>query len=119
LKLTQVDLSDAEMIKTLLENLEILDELSGHYSKVNDLRIDLLRKVNEAGLDKNVLRLVFERLVNNKALRQVSSEMKVSPRWAKKTVDAACEKIASSGPPDAVGPWFSMNLDLHESMTAL
>jgi hypothetical protein len=107
------------MIKTLLENLEVLDELSGHYSKINDLRIDLLRKVNGANLDENVLRLIFERLVNNKAVRQVSSEMKVSPRWAKKTIDAACEKIAGSGPPDAFGPRCPMNLDLHESTNAL
>ena len=78
MKLTQVDLSDAQMIKSLLEHLEILDELSGHYPKVNDLRIDLLRKVHGAGLDEKVLRLIVERLVNNKAYRQISSEMKVS-----------------------------------------
>src|SRR5215204_7370178 len=89
LKLTQVDLSDAQMIKSLLEHLEILDELSGQYPKINDLRIDLLRKVQWADLEERVLRLIFEKLVNNKGYRQLSSEMKVSPRWARKSIDAA------------------------------
>ncbi len=106
MKLTQVDLSDAQMIKTLLENLEILDELSGQYPKINDLRIDLLRKVHGAGLDEKVLRLIVERLVNNKAYRQISSEMKVSARWARKAIDAACQKIARSAPTDAISPKF-------------
>ena len=110
MKLTQVDLSDAQMIKTLLENLEILDELSGHYPKVNDLRIDLLRKIQWADLEERVLRLIFEKLVNNKGYRQLSSEMKVSPRWARKSIDAACQKIAGSGPPNATGPRFPPDL---------
>jgi len=105
-----VDLSDAQMIKTFLENLEILDELSGHYSKVNDLRIDLLRKIQWADLEERVLRLIFEKLVNNKGYRQLSSEMKVSPRWARKAIDAACLKIAGSGPPNATGPRFPPDL---------
>ena len=106
MNITHVDLSDAQMIKTLLENLEILDELSGHYAKINDLRIDLLRKVEWANLDNRVVRLLLERLVNNKAYRQISSEMKVSPRWARKAIDAACQRIAGSGPLTLPGPDF-------------
>jgi hypothetical protein len=119
LNLTQIDLSDSQMIKTLLENLEILDELSGHYAKINDLRIDLLRKVEWANLDNRVLRLLIERLVNNKAYRQISSEMKVSSRWARKAIDTACQKIACSNPPAAKGPWFPVSLGSQRNTTTI
>jgi hypothetical protein len=119
LNLTQVDLSDSQMIKTLLEHLEILDELSGNYPKINDLRIDLLRKVEWANLDNRVPRLLLERLANNKAYRQISSEMKVSPRWARKAVDTACQEIACSNPPATEDPWFPVSLGSHRSTTTI
>jgi hypothetical protein len=119
LNLTQVDLTDSQMIKTLLENLEILDELSGNYPKINDLRIDLLRKVEWANLDNRVLRLLLERLVINKAYRQISSEMKVSPRWARKAIDTACLKIACANPPATEDSWFPMSFASHWNTTTL
>jgi hypothetical protein len=119
LQLTQVDLSNAQMIKTLLENLEVLDELSGQYPKINDLRIDLLRKVQWADLEEKLLRLIVEKFVNHKGYRELCSEMKVSTRWARKAIDAACQKIARSGPPNATGPRFPPDLTSLQPTTTI
>ena len=99
LSLADVDLSNPETVKVMLQHLEIIDALSNEYMKVNDLRVDLLAQINGAGLSEMETRLIFERLVGDKPLTQVHSEVGVSPRWTKRILDEACRKIASRCPP--------------------
>ena len=99
LNLADIDLSDPETIKVMLQHLDIIDDLSGEYMKVNDLRVDLLGQINSAGLSEMEARLVFESLVGNKPLAQVHGDVGVSPRWAKRIINEACQKIARRCPP--------------------
>jgi hypothetical protein len=99
LSLADIDLSDPETVKVMLQHLEIIDELSATYMKVNDLRVDLLAQINSAGLTEMETHLIFERLVGDKPLAQVHDEVGVSPRWTKRILEEACHKIARRCPP--------------------
>jgi hypothetical protein len=70
--------------------------------KVNDLRVDLLAQINGAGLSEIETRLIFERLVGGKHLAQVHTEVGVPPRWARRIIDEACQKIARRSLGDAL-----------------
>lgn len=96
MNIEDLNLSDVETLKRILENMEAIDLLAPEYGKVRDLRVDVSTKIRRANLSELEKGVITEKLIRNKTHKEVRNKFRMGHRWQKRVIHEAIEKIARS-----------------------
>lgn len=94
--ISEIDLSDREVLRRCLSAWEYVEELSYDYPKVKDLKIEIEDRLSSAGLREEEREAIRLHLFEGRSKKETGSIMGISGRLASRLVEEALSKLAEA-----------------------